>query len=74
MDITQKTDESVHFMVESIKTKLRMATGDAIKPHHFTIEHYEDIKDIYEIVDSKDRFSIMEMEAIVSELGRLTRK
>ena len=71
MDVSKKTDESVQFMVSAIKTKLRMATGDAIKPHHFTVDQYEDIKDIYDMVESKDRFSIMEMEAIVSELGRL---
>lgn len=71
MDINQKTDEAVQYMVDEIKTKLRMASGDAIKPHHFNIDHYEDIRDIYELVASKSRFSISEMEAIASELGRL---
>lgn len=66
-----KSNESVQYMVNEIKTKLRMATGAAIKPSHFDTRHYEDIKDIYDMVRIKDRFSISEMEAIVSELGRL---
>jgi len=72
--MTNKTDEHVHYMVNEIVTKLRMATGAAMKPDDFSVEQYEDIKDIYDMVTSKDRFSIMEMEAIVSELGQLRKK
>lgn len=74
VDINEKTGESVQFMIDEIKTKLRMASADAIKPHHFSLDHYDDIRDIYELVMSKSRFSISEMEAIVSELGRLRKK
>lgn len=71
MDTSIKSNESVQFMVDEIKTKLRMATGAAIKPDHFNESHYEDIKDMYDMIHGKERFSISEMEAIVSELGRL---
>lgn len=74
MDISVKSDQSVQFMVNAIKEKLRMATGDALRPHHFSVDHYEDIKDIYELVSAKPHFSISEMEAIVSELGKLRQK
>lgn len=73
MDLTQKTDENVQFMVEEIKKKLKMATGAAIKPTHFSEDQYEDIKDIYELIMNKNNISISEMEAIVSELGKLKR-
>jgi uncharacterized protein YfkK (UPF0435 family) len=71
MDLSQKSDESVQFMVEEIKKKLKMATGAAIKPTHFSVEQYEDIKDIYDMLMNKSNISISEMEAIVSELGRM---
>jgi uncharacterized protein YfkK (UPF0435 family) len=48
-----------------------MASGAAIKADHFDVNMYEDLKDIYELVMSKERFSISEIEAIVSELGKL---
>ena len=71
MDLNNPTQENVEYMIEAIKTKLRMATGAAMQASSFTSEKYEDLKDIYEMVASKDRFSISEVEALVSELGKL---
>ncbi len=71
MDLTKFTPENAEYMVEEIKKRLRVATGAAIKATHINEEVYEDLKDIYEMVISKERFSISEIEAIVSELGRL---
>lgn len=71
MDLTKFTPENAEYMVEEIKKRLRVATGAAIKATHINEEVYEDLKDIYDMVVSKERFSISEIEAIVSELGRL---
>lgn len=74
MDISHKNNETVQYMIEEIKKKLKMATVAAIKPTHFSVDDYEDIRDMYELVSGKSNFSISEMEAIVSELGRLKRQ
>lgn len=71
MDLSRPTQENVEFMIEAIKTKLRMASGAAMQASHFGAERYEDLKDIYDMVASKERFSISEVEALVSELGKL---
>jgi uncharacterized protein YfkK (UPF0435 family) len=71
MNLSQATPENAEFMVDQIKNRLRMASGAAIKADHFDVNMYEDLKDIYELVMSKERFSISEIEAIVSELGKL---
>lgn len=71
MDITVKNDATVQFMLEEIKNRLKMATMAAIKPDHFNVDHYEDVRDLYEFVITKSTFSITEMEAIVDELGRI---
>ncbi|CAM3968629.1 DUF1128 domain-containing protein [Cohnella lubricantis] len=71
MDLSMPTKENVEYMIEAIKTKLRMASGAAMQAAHFQVDRYEDIKDIYDMVQSKDRFSISEVEALVSELGKL---
>jgi uncharacterized protein YfkK (UPF0435 family) len=34
-------------------------------------ESYEDLKDLYDVVMSKEKFSISEIDAITSELGNL---
>jgi uncharacterized protein YfkK (UPF0435 family) len=71
MDLSQPTQANVEYMIEAIKTKLRMATGAAMQASSFDARKYEDLKDIYDLVSSKDRFSVSEVEAIVSELGRI---
>ncbi|MEB3102200.1 DUF1128 domain-containing protein [Ferviditalea candida] len=71
MDLTKKNEENMAFMIEQIKKKLKVVSVSAIRPEHFDVELYEDIKDIFEVVMEKDNFSISEVEAIASELGRL---
>ncbi|XID95925.1 DUF1128 domain-containing protein [Paenibacillaceae bacterium WGS1546] len=71
MDLSQPTQRNVEYMIEEIKSKLRMATGSAMQASSFTVDKYEDLKDIYDMVRSKERFSISEVEALVSELGKL---
>ena len=69
--MNERTDETVQKMVDEIKEKLNMATGAAIKSDYFNKEHYEQIKEIYDMIKGRPTFSISEMEAIVSELGRI---
>ncbi len=71
MDLNHPTQENVEYMIEAIKTKLRMATGSAMQASGFNVDKYEDLKDIYDMINSKERFSISEVEALVSELGKL---
>lgn len=71
VDLEQATADNMVFMIEAIKSKLRMATGAAMQASSFNLNNYEDIKDIYEVVSSKENFSISEVEALVSELGKL---
>ncbi|SDX66399.1 DUF1128 domain-containing protein [Paenibacillus sp. CF384] len=73
-NLSEATQDNVAFMIDTIKNKLRMASGAAMQANNFSLERYEDLKDIYDIVASKDKFSISEVEAIVSELGQLREK
>ncbi|MCR8645616.1 DUF1128 domain-containing protein [Paenibacillus sp. N1-5-1-14] len=70
MDLTNWSEENAVFMFEEIKRKLRMATGGSIKGN-FDESKYEDLKDLYDFVASKDSFSISEIDSITSELGKL---
>lgn len=70
-DLTQKTTENIEFMIEEIKSKLRMATGAAMTASAFSLDRYDDIVEVYEIVMSKERLSISEVEALAKELGSL---
>lgn len=71
MDLTQNSRENIEFMVEAIKDKLRMVNVGAVKADSFNEDMYEALKDIYDMVQSKENFSISEMQAIAQELGNL---
>ncbi|MBT2584078.1 DUF1128 domain-containing protein [Planococcus sp. ISL-109] len=71
MDLSKKSPENVDFMIEEIKTKLRMVNVDAMKAEHFNTSEYEDLRELYEMVKGRSNFSPNEMQAIASELGSL---
>jgi len=71
MNLEQASVDNMVFMIEAIKSKLKMASAAAMQASSFNLNNYEDIKEIYEIVASKENFSISEVEALVSELGKL---
>ncbi|MEK3725808.1 MULTISPECIES: DUF1128 domain-containing protein [unclassified Paenibacillus] len=71
MDLTENTLANTEIMMEEIKKKLRMASGAALKASSLNDNQYEDLKDLYEMVAAKSKFSISEIEAITVELGRL---
>lgn len=71
MDLSQPTPENLEYMIESIKAKLKMASAAAMQSSSFPLAKYEDIYDIYDVVMKSGQLSISEVEALVSELGRL---
>ncbi|MGG3283637.1 DUF1128 domain-containing protein [Paenibacillus solani] len=71
MDLSNKSQENVEYMIEQIKSKLRMATGAAMQASAFSVNQYDDIYDLYDMVMNKQNLSISEVEAVVSELGQL---
>lgn len=74
MDLNVQSQENIEYMIEQIKLKLRMASGAAMQASAFSKDQYEDIRDLYDMVMSKNTLSISEVEALVSELGRMRGK
>ncbi|WP_020620203.1 DUF1128 domain-containing protein [Paenibacillus daejeonensis] len=73
-NLNEPSQENIAFMIEAIKAKLRMASAAAMQSSNFSINDYEDIKELYEIVTEKNNISISEVEGIVAELGKLRNK
>jgi uncharacterized protein YfkK (UPF0435 family) len=74
MDLSQPSQENIEYMIEGIKNKLKMASAAAMQASAFSVDKYEDILDIYEVTMNGGNLSISQVEAIVSELGRLRQK
>lgn len=71
LDLTKYSAENIEYMVEKIKEKLRLMNLGLINADNFRVEAYEDLKDLFEMVQRKDSFSPSEMQAITEELGSL---
>ncbi|WP_270181841.1 DUF1128 domain-containing protein [Alkalihalobacillus sp. CinArs1] len=71
MDLSNKTEENLAFMVEGIKEKLQVINAAMIKPESFDLSRYEDIHEIYTMVNKKDSLTPGEMQALLAELGKL---
>ncbi|TCP29149.1 uncharacterized protein YfkK (UPF0435 family) [Scopulibacillus darangshiensis] len=68
MDLTVKSNENIEYMLDVIKKKLQLVNQDVLKPDAFSTEFYEELHDIYQLVQKQSTFSIREMEAILDEL------
>ncbi|MEI0738903.1 DUF1128 family protein [Paenibacillus sp. JTLBN-2024] len=74
MDLSQKTAENIEYMIEQIKTKLRMASGAHELHRLFGGSIRRHPRCLRKLVMTKSNLSISEVEALVSELGRLRSK
>lgn len=71
MDLTIKSEENLAFMVESIKEKMQVINAGMIKPESFNLSSYDDIHEIYVMLNKKQSLSVAEMQAILAELGKM---
>ncbi len=71
MDLSEKSRVNIEYMINQIKDKLQLVNASALRAESFNTEQYEDLRDIYEMVKQKETFSVRELDAIVTELGRL---
>lgn len=74
MDLNVQSRENIEFMLEEIKNKLQIVNAAALNSKSFYTDDYTELRDIYEMVRSKPSFSVSELDAIISELGRLRKQ
>ncbi|PWA13475.1 DUF1128 domain-containing protein [Pueribacillus theae] len=71
MDLSVKNRDNMEYMINGIVQKLQVVNTSAIKAEDYDIDNYEELRDLYSLVNRKNQFSVSEIEAIVSELGAL---
>ena len=71
MNLQEKNAENIQFILDKIKDKLQVVNGGALLPENFDINKYENLLDLFYMIDKKTSFSVSEIEAIIKELGSL---
>ncbi|MDA3130646.1 DUF1128 domain-containing protein [Aliibacillus thermotolerans] len=74
MNLEERTEENMAYMVNQIRTKLQAVNRGALRGERFDLQKYDELKEVYELVTHKDGFSLQEIDAIVSELGTMTKE
>ncbi|WP_240627473.1 DUF1128 domain-containing protein [Thermoflavimicrobium daqui] len=63
---------NLEFLVKEIKGHLKIVNAALISPEDFRISDYEDLLEIYQLIQKKQgRLTMMEIEGILEELGEL---
>jgi len=73
-DLASVSRDNIEFIIEAIKTKLQVVNTAAISAKSFDTENYEDLLDLYDYLEKKDRFTMSEIESIIDELGKLRKR
>lgn len=68
MDLTIKNEENIDHMLTIIKKKLQLVNQDVLRAEAFSTDHYDELFDIYQLVERQSSFSVREMEGILDEL------
>lgn len=74
MSDLEKRNQEIEVMIEDIKKKLQIVNGAAMKPEFYGADKYEEMKELHQMVTAKPSLSVSEMDAIVSELGKMRNK
>nr|WP_224749676.1 DUF1128 family protein [Polycladospora coralii] len=72
VNLEQATTENLHYLVNEIKKSLKLVNSAIISEDDFQLQNYEDLRDIYHMIQKKEsRLTMMEIEGVLEELREL---
>jgi uncharacterized protein YfkK (UPF0435 family) len=73
-ELEETSRENIELIIEYIKKKLQVVNTAAISAKSFDTDQYEDLLDLYDFLNKKERFTMSEMESIIAELGKMRKR
>ncbi|PKR79371.1 DUF1128 domain-containing protein [Halalkalibacillus sediminis] len=70
MNLNEPTEENLSYIINELSKDLQVLNPSIMDPDNFSLEDYQDIKDLYDMVKSKDQISVPEINAILVELKK----
>ncbi|MFD2638244.1 DUF1128 domain-containing protein [Piscibacillus salipiscarius] len=71
MNLNEATEENLKYIIEDLSKKLQVLNPTIMDSDNFSLKDYDEIKQLYDMVKSKDQVSVPEIHAIIDELKRL---
>lgn len=69
MSLEEANRENLNIMIETLADKMQVVNRSMLNADDFDMDHYYDIKELYDIVQMKGQLSVSEIQAFVSELS-----
>jgi uncharacterized protein YfkK (UPF0435 family) len=75
VSLEMPTRENLEFLVKGIQSKLKAVNAGLLNPDDFSLDNYEELLDIYKMIEKKEgRLSMLEIEGVLEELRELRGK
>jgi uncharacterized protein YfkK (UPF0435 family) len=74
MNLENATQENIEYIVNAMAKQLAVVNASILNPKHYGTESYEDLLDIYYMITKKKKLTLSELDAVLSELGKLRKK
>jgi uncharacterized protein YfkK (UPF0435 family) len=74
MNLETPCKENLVYLINEIKSRLKLVNTALIDPQEYRLEDYAEILALYQMIRRKnDRLTMMEIEGVLEELGQLRR-
>ncbi|GEN44886.1 DUF1128 domain-containing protein [Alkalibacillus haloalkaliphilus] len=70
MNLNEPTYENLEYIIEELAKQLQVLNASILKPEDYDLDHYHDIKDIYDMLSAQGQVSVAEINAIITELKK----
>ncbi|MFP7494113.1 DUF1128 domain-containing protein [Terribacillus saccharophilus] len=69
MKLEQATEENLSILINGIADRLNLVNRSIMQPEDYHLDNYNDIKFLYDHIESKGQLSVSEIEAFIQELA-----
>ncbi|SEP56349.1 DUF1128 domain-containing protein [Piscibacillus halophilus] len=71
MNLNEANEDNLKYIIDDLSKKLQVLNPTIMDPDNFSLKDYHEIKQLYDMVKSKDQISVPEIHAIIDELKKL---
>ncbi|SDC64149.1 Uncharacterized protein YfkK, UPF0435 family [Terribacillus halophilus] len=69
MKLEQASEENLSILINGIADRLNLVNRSILQPEDYQLGNYQDIKELYDHIESKKQLSVYETEAFIQELA-----
>jgi uncharacterized protein YfkK (UPF0435 family) len=75
VNLQNATEANLEHLINEIKAKLKLVNPALINPNDFSLDQYDEIHEIYQMIEKKQgQLTMMEIEGVLEELRELRLK